>query len=167
MKRIFLEGNECNFKTTVAEKLSKRLGFEIVKGSSFEIATGTNEAMYNHFKSIIGMNNVIVDRFIYSNIVYATLYPEYTILTDHQFEELDGLLKDADSMVIYLYADTDTLKGRMSVRGDEYIKEDKLESINRMYEEIWENHTIIEPYGIDTSMFSSDDIVDFIVNQIG
>lgn len=165
IKRIILEGNELNFKTTVANKLHERLGYEIVKGSSFEIATGTNEAMYNHFQNIVNTDNVIIDRFIYSNMVYATEYPKYTILTKEQFEELDNRLfqEDGETLILYLYTDKDTLTERLKQRGDEYIKEDGLEAINNGYEVVWE-FSSVEPYALDTSILTSDDIVDFVVD---
>lgn len=167
IKRIILEGNECNYKTTIANKLKKKLDFEIVKGSSFEIATGTNEAMHKHFNNVLDMNNVIIDRFIYSNMVYASLYPKYTILTNEQFIKLDKELEkqDSETIILYLYTNVDTLKERMRERGDEYIKEDELESINSTYHYFWNNSTVA-PYGIDTSLMSSDEIVDFVMNRM-
>lgn len=165
--RIILEGNELNFKTTIANKLKEKLGWEVVKGSSFEIATGTNEEMYNHFKNLLNMDNVIIDRFIYSNMVYATLYPKYTILSNEQYDEMDSklLAEDDRTIVLYLYTDIETLKERLIDRGDEYIREDKLKDINDMYELLWENAKV-EPYGIDTSIFSSDDAVDLVMNLL-
>jgi thymidylate kinase len=165
--KIILEGNECTGKSTVAQKLSEKLGFEIIKGSSFELSTGTNESLYNSFINLLKMENVIIDRMIWSNMVYATLFPEYTILTREQFEEIDTYMHehDNDNIVLYLYTNTDTLKERIKARGDEYINEDKLESINEMYEYYW-MLSQKEPFGLDTSLLSSDEIVDFVMNVI-
>jgi cytidylate kinase len=73
---IILEGNECNFKSTVAEKLSNLIGFNVVKGSSFEMSKTTNEELFNKFNQLSNLNRTIIDRFIYSNLVYASLYKD-------------------------------------------------------------------------------------------
>lgn len=169
LKRIILEGNECSGKSSLAKKLSEKLGWEIVKGSNFESATGTNEELYDFLEKPLDMDNVIIDRTFFSNMVYATLYPKYTIITNEQYSELqDRLLeqdKNNESIVLYLYTDIETLKERLIDRGDEYIREDKLKDINDMYELLWENAKV-EPYGIDTSIFSSDDAVDLVMNLL-
>lgn len=165
--RIVLEGNECNFKTTIAEKLKEKLGFEIVKGTSFEIATAENEKLYEHCKKVATMENVIIDRFIHSNYVYASLYPHYTMLTKDQFNALDWYLKqnDENTIVAYLYASTDVLKERIRVRGDEHINENRLEDINNLYDALMgDGHC--DPYFFDTSVMDSEYIAQYIVNII-
>lgn len=165
--QIYLEGNELNFKTTVANKLAKALGYTVVKGSSFEIATGTNEDMFCHSVDVLRQDNIVVDRFIYSNYVYARLYPKYTRLNTAQYQALDYILHRGDKkrLIVYLHADVATLAERMRLRGDEHIKEERLGSINSMYEQAWA-YSIFEPVRINTNNYTSDEIVDTLMEII-
>jgi len=132
MTVYILEGNECNFKTTVAEKLSKQMSIPVVKGSSFELSQCSNEALFEHFKQMAQLDNVIIDRFIYSNRVYATLYEDFAILTDGQRKEIEDILK-GKTTVAYLFADGEVIKERISERGDDYVDVSMVEKINYTY----------------------------------
>lgn len=158
--KVVLVGNECNYKTTVAEKLSKKVGYPIRKGSSFEMSTGTNEDLYAAFLAMTEWENTIIDRFIHCNRVYATLYPKYTILTDEQYNDIQKKM-NKDTVVIYLYAETEVLKDRMALRGDEYVVSDMLGVINDEYDKVMKIPGIMT-IKIDTGERSSDDIVHLI-----
>ncbi|MEM5599348.1 hypothetical protein AAHB53_28775 [Niallia circulans] len=106
---IILEGNECCFKSTVASKLSEKSGYPIIKGSSFELSQCTNKELYEHFINFSINDNVIMDRFIYSNQVYATLYKDFAILTNDQRKHIEKLVFDK-SIVYYLYAPDEVIK---------------------------------------------------------
>lgn len=161
---ILLEGNECNYKSTIAEKLSKEIGYDIKKGSSFEMAKGTNEALYESFKEMANWESTIVDRFIYSNRVYATVYDGYTILTDEQYEDIQERIKEK-AIVIYLYADEEVLAERMGIRGDEYVEADMLGIINGQYDEVMPKSKVYT-YGINTALSSSDECVVAIMGVV-
>lgn len=161
---IVLEGNECNFKTTVAEKLSKRLGYGVKKGSSFEMSTGTNENLYQSFLKQVNWENTIIDRFIYSNKVYATLFPKYTILTDEQFSDLIEKVK-GKMVIVYLHADGAIVRERLKERGDEYIKTDEIDAINTEYEKVISTPGI-EVIRMNTGYLTSDEIVDELVKRV-
>lgn len=160
---IILEGNECTYKTTVAKKLSERLDIPILKGSSFELSRSTNEGLYKHFKGIAALNNIIIDRFIYSNKVYATLYKDYAILTEKQRKIIEELLKNK-ATVYYLNADTDTIKKRMSFRGDDYIIPDMIDVINKEYSKIIFNSSL-KVVSFNTVFWDSDEIVKEIIKD--
>lgn len=154
---IILEGNECCFKTTVAEKLSKQLNIPVVKGSSFELANCINEELFAHFKKVAELDNVIIDRFIYSNRVYATLYEDYAILTDQQREEIERLIKHK-AEVYYLFADDKVIELRIKQRGDDYVVPEMVSKINNLYDTTMvESNLKIVAY--DTNNWSSDEIV--------
>lgn len=157
---IILEGNECCFKTTIAEKLSKQLNIPIVKGSTFEFSKCTNEELFERFKKLTELDNVIIDRFIYSNRVYATLYEDYAILTDNQREEIEQLIQHKAS-VYYLFADDNTIKARIRLRGDDYVVPEMVSKINHIYSKTMTESTlnVIE---YDTALWSSDEIVNDI-----
>jgi thymidylate kinase len=160
---IILEGNECNYKTTVAEKLSKQLNIPVVKGSSFEYSKCTNEELFARFKELAALDNVIIDRFIYSNRVYATLYEDYAILTNEQRMEIEDIIRHK-STVYYLFADDDIIKERISERGDDYVDVSMVKKINNTYSDTMMDATArITAY--DTNDWSSDEIVEEIAGD--
>ena len=157
---IILEGNECNFKTTVAEKLSKSLELPVVKGSSFENAKCTNLQLYKHFVKLASMDDVIIDRSWISNRVYATLYEDYAILTGEQREDIENMVNENTvAVLVYLHADEDILVERLRERGDEYVDESMIDKINDTYTEAIRG-TRIHTIHYDTGVFSSDRIAE-------
>jgi thymidylate kinase len=160
---IILEGNECCFKTTIAEKLSKLLNIPVIKGSSFEHSKCTNEELFNKFKEFADLDNVVIDRFIYSNKVYATLYEDFAILSNEQREKIEDLIKKK-AKVYYLFADDEIIKARITIRGDEYVNEDEVNAINHEFAQvISDSNLIIQWY--DTFEWSSDEIVEEIIKD--
>ncbi|MED3562399.1 hypothetical protein [Bacillus xiapuensis] len=156
-----LEGNECNFKSTVAEKLSKQLNIPIVKGSSFEFSQCTNEVLFERFKQLAELDNVIIDRFIYSNRVYASLYEDYAILTDEQRGEIESLIKNK-ATVYYLFADSNVIETRIKQRGDDYVVPEMVSKINNLYDQTM-SAAKVKVVAYDTNDWSSDEIVGDIV----
>ena len=164
---IILCGNEANFKTTIGIKLSERLGYPIVKGSSFELATSTNAEMYDKMGKMLKLKNAIIDRYIYCNKVYASIFPQYTILTTRQFNFIEREIEaDENVVVVYLYAPVEVLKKRLMKRGDEHMDKvlERLEVINDEYEHVFEN-SIVKPVRINTEEYGSDEIVDYLLKN--
>lgn len=160
---IILEGNECCFKSTVANKLNEKLGYPIIKGSSFELAQCNNQELYRHFIEFAKNNNVIMDRFIYSNQVYATLYKDYAILTDNQRKRIEELVFDK-AKVYYLYASDETIQSRIKERGDEYVELEMVSKINDLYEPVmFQSGLKLKMF--DTSVMTSDEIVEKIIED--
>lgn len=162
---IFLEGNECVYKSTVAEKLSKRFGCAVKKGSSFEMSKCSNEELYQKFATMIFDTNVIYDRYILSNRVYTNIYEGFTRLTDGQFYELLNFTNKRGK-IVYLYAQDEVVKERLRLRGDEYVDESKISTIAREYNNVLrEVHVPI--LKVDTSYRTSDEVVEEICKQLG
>jgi len=161
MSIIILEGNEAVFKTTIAEKLRKKLGWEVIKGSSFELSQCSNAELFEHFKAIAQRDNVIIDRFIYSNQVYATLYEDFAILTDEQRQYIEDLIRQK-ATVFYLYASEETIKSRINQRGDEYVDVSMVGKINDVFDDSI-NKAYIITVKCDTEKNNSDEIVDRIL----
>jgi thymidylate kinase len=130
---IILEGCDCVGKTTFAEELARQTGYEVIKGSSFEISQLGADGMYKHMSDLLDRDNIIIDRFYLSNYVYGNLY-NYPTMSDLQFEKL-AIKTDFSALTIYLTASEDTIKYRMSNRGDDMIKTDEVTKILGKYEE--------------------------------
>lgn len=165
---IIVEGSDCAGKTSLIESLSEHYGFDIVKGSSFEHSQCTQSELLNKFLDMTNKKRIILDRFIYSNEVYASLYDDYAILSDEERRYIETIIKDK-SVLIYLKADTPTLVNRMNVRGDEYVTVDKLQSIKDKYEESMNkvadsfNMYLIE---VDTTNLSKEETTTTVVQAI-
>ncbi|MCC9021726.1 AAA family ATPase [Bacillus nakamurai] len=165
MTMIILEGADCCYKSTVADKLSKELGYPVIKGSSFELAKSGNEKLFEHFNKLADEDNVIIDRYIYSNLVYARKFKDYSILTKEQQRAIEEKIRDK-AKVIYLHADPKVIKQRLRDRGDEYITERDIEPVLELYNQV------IDEMGLhmnswDTNERNSDEIVEVIIHLIG
>lgn len=165
MTVYILEGSDATGKTTLAKQLSDKLELLTIKGSSFEQSDCTNEELYKHFKKVANLDNVIVDRHIYSNRIYATLYKDYAILSDKQRTKIENIFKQ-DALVIYLTADEETIIKRLKQRGDKYVTPDKVAPILNLYQvaisDALDNNVTVLYY--DTSILSTEEIVEDILN---
>ncbi|MCY8513740.1 deoxynucleoside kinase [Bacillus atrophaeus] len=165
MTLIILEGPDCCFKSTVAEKLSKELKYPIIKGSSFELATSGNEKLFEHFNKLADEDNVIIDRFIYSNLVYARKFKDYSILTEQQLRIIENKIK-MKAKVVYLHADPKIIQQRLIERGDEYIVDEDIEPVLDLYNKVIDNMGL-HMNSWDTNEWNSDEIVEDIIHLIG
>lgn len=127
---IVLEGCDCVGKTTFAEMLAKKTGYEIVKGSSFEISELGADGMYEHMMELLDRDNIIIDRFFYSNLVYGKLY-RYPMMDVSQYMNLATKLNQR-ALLVYLQASPFIIAERMAKRGDDMIK---IADINGIVEE--------------------------------
>lgn len=157
MTIIAIDGPDGCFKSTVAEKLSKLTGFPIIKGSSFELSQCTNEQLNHFFVSLIALDDIIIDRTIYSNLVYASLYKDYAILNENQVAAIEKTLTKKKVKTAFLYASTETIQNRLNVRGDDYVKNDMVEPIITKYFEVIRNAKAPITW-YDTEEFNSDEI---------
>ena len=157
-----LEGNECCFKTTTAELLSNATGYPIIKGSSFELSSCTNTELFNKFLEFAEMDDIIFDRFIWSNLIYANIYKDFSILTDDQRKYISDLIKDK-SQIIYLHAPNDVIKSRLRSRGDDYVNEDKIDTISYSYNAVMNQIDDLQVWSFDTSQIDGQGIVELLL----
>lgn len=151
MSIIILCGSDCSGKSTFAEQLSKKTGYKIVKGSSFEIAELGADGMFEHMMSLLDGDNIIIDRFAWCNLVYGSLF-DYPMMTEEQFDTIVDKVDEKNAIVLYLHAPLGVLKYRMKNRGDDIIKVENLNSIVEKYEEeMYGNYRPNMFISIDTS----------------
>lgn len=164
---IILCGTDCTFKTTIANKLNKSLKLPVVKGSNFETAMGTNEELYDFLNNVLSKNNQIIDRSIFSNLVYTAVYPEYTRVTDKQKKLLENKIKE-NSVVIYLTASVDTIINRLNKRGDEYVTTNETPQLIEEYSVVMSKavKNKVPVHTFDTGILSSNEIVRQVLNLI-
>ncbi|SNZ10025.1 Thymidylate kinase [Terribacillus aidingensis] len=161
---IFIEGTDCNFKSTIAAILSEELNYSVTKGSSFELASKGNKELYVHFRAIADLEKGIVDRYIYSNLVYASKYRDFSIINNTQKVHLESLLKDK-SVVLYLFASDEVVQQRIEQRGDEYINTKDISELNKSYSKVMESSgmTVLS---FDTSKNSSIEIAESVLKWL-
>ncbi|MFP7265761.1 hypothetical protein [Bacillus altitudinis] len=158
---IILEGCDCCYKTTVAKQLSKKLDYKILRGSSFELAKGSQESLYDYCFRLTEHDNLIIDRYIYSNLVYATMFPGHAKLSDEQVSNIeDKLLSNAK--LIYLYARPEVIKERILSRGDDQVNTKDVEPIVKLYNDVIPKSKL-HTYSFDTKKYDSDAIVEDII----
>ena len=162
---IVLEGCDCVGKTTFAEMLSEKTGYEIVKGSSFEISELGADGMFNHMMELLDRDNIIIDRFFYSNLVYGELY-NYPMMSPIQYMKLTEKL-NKKALVLYLQASPYVIAERMAIRGDDMIKVQDIGSILGTY--LQDMNGIFMPklmLSIDTTVSNFDYLTDMIKGVI-
>lgn len=134
MSIIILEGCDAVGKSSIAEDLARITGFETVKGSSFEISQLGEQGMFEYMMDLLDRENIIIDRFFWSNYVYGNLY-DYPTMSDYQFTRLANKA-ERNALTVYITANHEVIKDRMRKRGDDMIKADEVNSILRKYEEV-------------------------------
>lgn len=147
---IIVEGVDGVGKDSFIERLAELTDKKVMRGSSFEISQLGPEKMYEKLKEMIVSNDdLIINRFFYSNVVYGELY-DYPMLSHEQYTELNDLVCD-DAIVYYLVADTEIIKKRINNRGDDMVKPEEIQTIKDAYVEMWEKYTPRTIITIDTN----------------
>ncbi|WP_338335466.1 hypothetical protein [Bacillus altitudinis] len=158
---IILEGCDCCYKSTVAKQLSKKLDYKILRGSSFELAKGSQDSLYDYCLGLTEHDNLIIDRYIYSNLVYATSFPGHAKLSDEQVSIVENKLL-SKAKLIYLHARPEVIKERILSRGDDQVNTKDVEPIVKLYNEVIPKSKL-HTYSFDTEIYGSDEIVEDII----
>lgn len=134
---IIVEGVDASGKDTFIDNLVKLTGVKKVRGSSFEISEKGPDAIVEHCKKILNSEeDLIVNRFFYSNGVYGPLY-DYPTISVEQFMELHELVNER-AILYYIDADTDKIVERINSRGDDMISASEIAEIKANYELMWD-----------------------------
>lgn len=162
---IILEGVDCTGKSTLALALSEMLDMDIVKGSSFEQADCTQDELFAKFMELTKLDNVILDRFIYSNAVYAAEYEDFSILSDGQRREIEDEIRHK-AIIIYLYADKHDLLDRFNSRGDDYVSVDRFDSLLDRYSDVMSEIDGLHTIYLNSSFLTTEIMVAYILDNI-
>jgi thymidylate kinase len=132
MAIIILEGCDGVGKDTVAESISKDLGMRILRGSSFEISELGKDGMFDYMMKLLDSDNVILNRFFYSNIVYGKIF-NYPMMDSEQYSKLLEKVNDKGVLVVNLVSSEDIIKDRLDKRGDDKVKSEHVSDIINSY----------------------------------
>jgi thymidylate kinase len=134
---IILEGSDGTFKTSIGNHLSSELSIPVFKGSSFESALMPNDRLFEWYLSMLNNlpEHAIMDRFFYSNLVYAPLFKDYSVLTDRQVVYLENIIdsKFRKALVVHLTGDPLIISERVNTRGDKYVTQEHIGPIIDKY----------------------------------
>lgn len=144
MSILILEGCDGAGKTTLANELHKLTGYEIVKGSSFEISQLGPERMFGYMMELLDRKNIIIDRFYMSNYVYGNLYA-YPTMNEGQFADLANKT-EKKALTVYVTATEEILKDRINKRGDDSVKAERVKPILEKY-----NEALADPLTLQSS----------------
>ena len=165
MSIIILEGCDASGKDTLGEYLAEQTGYKLIRGSSFEIAELGSDGMFEYMMELLNQDNIIINRFMYSNLVYGAIF-NYPMMTPVQYDRLVDRL-DEDSLVVYLYAPKGTISYRMQNRGDDMIKVENIDDILKGYsEELYGHYRPSALLSLDTSTFSTKRMSEIIEKLI-
>lgn len=153
---IILEGSDCSGKSTLARQLQQITGFDIVKGSSFQIAELGNQAMFEHMLSLSTKDRIIIDRMYISNYIYGELF-DFPRMDMNQFHALRDAF-NKKSLTIVLQPSLSAVTKRLGVRGDDEIKTNDLQNILDNYLKVLTDNTD-EILTEDTFVHQSDDFI--------
>lgn len=101
-------------------------------------------------KAYLEDNNVL-DRSIFEDALFTKInfengnmaeqeYQVYLDLLDNMMEELEGMPKKSPDLMVYLYADFDTLLSRVKKRGRSYEQIDSNPELEGYYKTLWEKY---------------------------
>ena len=153
---IIVEGPDGSGKDTFIENLVKLTGMKHVRGSSFEISQRGPEGMFKKWKKMLmEEDDIIINRFCYSNLVYGPMYG-YPTITHEQATELNELINDR-AVVYYIDADTDIIVDRIERRGDDDIKPEEIKDLQASYDHMWK---LMKPRMLVTIDSSDNSLLD-------
>ena len=195
-KYIIVAGNIASGKTTLTQKLAERTGFtpiyeKVVDNPYLEDFYNDMEKycfplqifflrhrFVAHRRIVEECNNVIQDRSVFEDdSIFAQNLYRTGVMNQRDYDNYSELFKimanyfRAPDLVIYLYADIDTLFERIKSRGRDYeklIQRNYLENINNLYEEWTASFNLcpIKKINSKNVNFHDPDCMDNILSEI-
>lgn len=155
-------------KSTMTEILSEELGtkpfFEPVGNNPVLPLYYADPKKYGFLLQIYFLNkrfdlikqaykedNNVLDRSIYEDLLFTEInykngnmareeFDVYKSLLDNMMEEIDALPKKAPDLMVYLYADFDTVLSRVKKRGREFEQIDTNPGLKEYYKTLWNEY---------------------------
>lgn len=142
---IIIEGPDGAGKTTLANYLSKQLGYPIKHRSKPKTEEEKQQMSQSYIDDIKSNQNIIWDRCFYSEMVYGPIMRDQSYISMAQMHEMEQMLKFTGALVIYCTDETWNLWERCNTRGETYITSvEQIDAIKTAYDKLMlhRNHFI-------------------------
>ncbi len=122
---IILEGPDATGKSTLAEKLKKKFGMNIINSTS-----KTRNDFHYHIDLLDYQDNTVFDRFHVGEMVYPDIYGRDGKLSDQDFLKITTrIIENNDLLIVFYCSDINVLKERLIERGElNYLEEIDLQN---------------------------------------
>lgn len=130
---IIIEGPDLAGKSTLAKEINIKGDFEVVHFDS----PSENFDFHESYLKVLDKENVILDRYFFSEIVYSKVFGRQCRLSSETIKEIKEKLKNKPHQLIFVNPGVDTLKRRYKMRGDDIISESQIEKIVQEYENLF------------------------------
>lgn len=124
---INLTGLDATGKSTLAKKLTEDLN---AKYTHFDKPKDMEDGKFQYFNFLNDIdpnNNYVCDRFYEGEWVYAPIYRNY--IADYMDEIEHKIINTDKYMLAYITANLETVKERIKVRGEDFVKEEHYQMI--------------------------------------
>jgi len=116
-------------------------------------------------KMITSRSDIIIVRFLYSNLVYGKMFG-YPMMNPDQYTKLSEAI-DKTSLLVYLHAPIGVIQYRMLNRGDDMIKVGDVEGILEGYKDaLYGDFRPMRMFSIDSAMNYSMDSEAKVVREL-
>lgn len=134
---IIIEGPDGAGKTTLANYLSKKMGYPIKHRSTPKSQEEKDAMMQSYIDDIASGDSMIWDRCFYSEMVYGPVKRDQSYINVEQMVALEVDLQRVGALVIYCTDDVLSLWERCLRTGEKYITNvDELSDIVDRYEKL-------------------------------
>ena len=130
---IIVEGPDLAGKTTLINQLNIKGEYDVVH---FDAPDDDFDYKADYL-NVLDKENVILDRYFFSEIVYSKVFERQCRLSAETMEKIKEKLKNKPHTLIYINPGIETLKRRYRERGDELITESQIEKIVKEYENLF------------------------------
>lgn len=131
---IIIEGPDGSGKTSLANTLSKQLGYPILHRTRPETEEEKREMLEEYVRIIRGNKNMILDRCWYSEIVYGSIMRDSSYISFYDMYDLEKLVAKHGGILIYATGPSSALWNRCQRRGEDYItSRDTFNAIHTSY----------------------------------
>lgn len=134
---IILEGPDGSGKTTLAEKLQKQTGYQLLHRVQPKTEEDKQRMMDEYVQVLRTGKNCILDRSWYSEMVYGPIMRDHSVICYPQMYELERLAAKYGGLIIHCTAPENVLWKRCLRRGEDYITDrDTFHKICKGFDEI-------------------------------